>query len=1041
MQHRNDIQGLRAIAVILVILNHLQFSNKAFVGGFVGVDVFFVISGYIITSLLIREYSKNARDNSGYGWISLRAFYFRRVKRIIPAATFVILATVTTSYFLFNDIKAGWIKRDGFFASIFLANINLIQQKTDYFKQSISQSPLEHYWSLSVEEQFYFVIPFLILISVSFHGLKIGKVNLWWERRVMALLSFVGVISFLWSLYATSTNPQSAYFSTFARAWEIAAGSLLALYAFQIHKDISKKVANIVGVLGLIGILISSFIFNGSSRFPGYLALLPVLSTVALIYSGGAHSNSITSRLLSQKPLVFIGEISFSLYLWHLPLIVIGRDVFKITNNPGIIKFILVILTLLLAIFSYKFIETPFRNITVPQAWIMRSQNHNLIQLKLNVLFSNSKFRKSIVLIASLALFAFCYSFVSKVVYAKPVSNSLIVSNSSNFSTDGQDSQGKDQTQDLTNSSPQATNSSWSKKIADGLFLPTLPSNIQSNLSELTQDRAFSSASCSLVESIDFQAESNASVCPVGKRSLPLALFIGNSHGAMLQDSMAKVLNDLGYSEEGIFTSSCTISPKVIPLLNSSPVSKCKNFGEDLSRYVKKRKPTLIVISQAFNESLLSVQNQIAVQDSVKNFKKIASKIVILDAFPEFPSISTCISKSGELRNCKTSLKSTDIYRAINKDISRNSGANLISPISWMCYQGRCPAVIEGVLVSPDGSHLTPQFADSIVPLLKEQLSSTLTTSPKVKNSQNSTIQSIADDNNAKQKYLVDLKMWRGKITSSVGQFSTKKLSPPFKDTAGKDVFANPDCKTSFSISALSIKNFNPCVVRGGGKTAVFIGNSHARMLQSTVAEGLKNNGFSTYSISKGSCIIAEITPVVNGIPTKDCQEFRAAAVGLVTQLQPDLIVISEALGNSSTNFLPSGIQDVKGISHDSAKFWIEYLKGFSKIKTSVSKLVVIGESPHLNSNPVDCVNSLGDLSSACQGIPVDIESVVDTQKKMVKKIGGEFLDLRDWLCTTTVCPAIIDNTLAYTDMSHLSFPIQRKLLPIFEALILSWGL
>ena len=762
MKHRDDIQGLRAVAVILVILNHLQFSNKAFVGGYIGVDVFFVISGFIITNLLIREYSNNARDNAGYGWISLKAFYFRRVKRIIPAATFVIFTTVSSSYFLFNEIKAGWIKRDGFFASIFLANVNLIQQKTDYFKQSIAQSPLEHYWSLSVEEQFYFVIPFLVLLSVSFHGLKIGKISFWWERRVTALLTFVGVISFFWSLYATSTNPQSAYFSTFARAWEISAGSLLAIYCFQKHKEFGHRVINILSLIGVFGVLISAFIFNESSRFPGYLALVPVLSTVALIYAGGANSKTIVSKVLSLKPLVFVGEISFSLYLWHLPLIVIGSEVFQISKNSGINKSILVAVTFLLAVFSFKYIETPFRNIPVPQKWLKAPKNHNFFQTKIDVFFASAKARRYLAVLSSLLIFAMSYSVVSKIVYAKPAAETELaiefVPTPSEFDsrisppeldlnseTSDPFSLPADSSNSLTEAVPKSSsseipNTTWINKIKGGLQLAKAPSNVLSNISTLAVNKEFSSDSCRKIELKDFQSKSEAVYCVNTSAEKPLALFIGNSHGAMLQDAMGKVLNDLGYSQEGIFTSSCTISPRVIPFLNSTPVNKCKSFADDLALYVKKKKPSLIIISEALKVSVLNEAGKAVMgvqargflssnlQSSLKSFRATTEKIILLDQFPQLPNVSTCMGAGGELNKCISTTTDTNIYREINKNLAQSSSIPLISPLDWLCYQGRCPAIIDGVLVSPDGSHITPEFAKLITPLLKKQIALALKT-------------------------------------------------------------------------------------------------------------------------------------------------------------------------------------------------------------------------------------------------------------------------------------------------------------------------
>jgi hypothetical protein len=265
-----------------------------------------------------------------------------------------------------------------------------------------------------------------------------------------------------------------------------------------------------------------------------------------------------------------------------------------------------------------------------------------------------------------------------------------------------------------------------------------MPSDMFSNLSTLAVDRAFSSSSCHNTTSADFRAASDITFCKSEITDAPLALFIGNSHGAMLQDAMAESLNELGYSVDGIFTSSCTISPHLIPVLNNLQLAKCKFFGEDIAHYIAKTKPALTVVSQDLRASFLNtsgapvfgVQSEdILVSNLEKTFKSLrnyTSRVVLLDAFPQFPNVIKCIGPTGHMNNCVTRTEDTGIYRSINKAISDETGAALISPLTWVCYSNRCPAIISDTLVSPDGSHVTPEFALLLKPQLKQSLMNVL---------------------------------------------------------------------------------------------------------------------------------------------------------------------------------------------------------------------------------------------------------------------------------------------------------------------------
>ena len=207
MKFRPDIEGLRAIAVTLVILSHLEITG--FKGGFVGVDIFFVISGYLITGLITSEFAKKESAQPGTGWVSLRTFYFRRVKRIVPASFLVLTATTIASFLLLNSIRAKAVLNDSIWAALFGANIHFIRIATDYFQQGAATSPVQHYWSLAVEEQFYLIVPALFILAINLTRFKFLPSTIGWKFRIRTMFSLIVLSSFIWSIFATSSSPAS----------------------------------------------------------------------------------------------------------------------------------------------------------------------------------------------------------------------------------------------------------------------------------------------------------------------------------------------------------------------------------------------------------------------------------------------------------------------------------------------------------------------------------------------------------------------------------------------------------------------------------------------------------------------------------------------------------------------------------------------------------------------------------------------------------------------------------------------------------------
>src|SRR5271168_4832733 len=308
---RPDIEGMRAVAVGLVVLYH--GFHAPFTGGFVGVDVFFVVSGFLITGLLLHEKARTER-------ISISRFYARRVRRILPAATLVVLATVFATYYWLGFIAGNQIAGDAKWTAVFAANIHFGLLGTDYLGSQLPPSPLQHMWSLGVEEQFYLLWP----------GIFLGLVLLVRGRRhrtalAVALVGLI-VVSLAWSVIQTSSNATWAYFSPLTRAWELALGALIAVVGPAAVSRVPTWVCQVAALLGLAGIVVSALTLTSSMPYPGWAVAIPVVSSALLIWAGCGNPQTVIGRALSVRPMQWFGARSYSLYLWHWPILMIAAQ-------------------------------------------------------------------------------------------------------------------------------------------------------------------------------------------------------------------------------------------------------------------------------------------------------------------------------------------------------------------------------------------------------------------------------------------------------------------------------------------------------------------------------------------------------------------------------------------------------------------------------------------------------------------------------------------------------------------------------------------
>lgn len=342
---RPDIEGLRAVAVGTVLLYHAGIPFMP--GGFIGVDVFFVISGFLITGVILGEMRSTGR-------VRLRTFYIRRAKRLLPA-TMLVLGSVGALSYLFLP-KTRWIATGGDIVASALYGVNwrLADRAVDYLSADKAPSAVQHFWSLSVEEQFYFVWPFLLLLATA--RARRRKRSL--DRPLLIAMFLIFVPSLAWSIYLTAANPERAYFVTTTRMWELALGGGLAIVIAHTER-FPRWFAFTLGWVGLGTILATAVILTTSVPFPGAVALVPTLGAAAVIASGRAAGACGPVMLLGRRPMVFMGGLSYSLYLWHWPLLVISGTY---QGEKGVALGVTVaVLSIVPAYLAFRLVENPIR--------------------------------------------------------------------------------------------------------------------------------------------------------------------------------------------------------------------------------------------------------------------------------------------------------------------------------------------------------------------------------------------------------------------------------------------------------------------------------------------------------------------------------------------------------------------------------------------------------------------------------------------------------------------------------------------------------
>ena len=336
-RYRADIDGLRAVAVIAVILFHADVDY--FSGGYVGVDVFFVISGFLITGIILSEIET--------GRFTIAGFYERRIRRIFPALFTVMIAGLAVGSFVLLPADFADFGAEVASMTLFVSNFHFANS-SGYFDGASELKPLLHTWSLAVEEQFYIFFPVVLVALERFA-----------KQRKTPVIAFILAASLLLSIWTVEADPVAAFYLAPSRVWELMIGALLAMGSVPVIRD--RRLRELTSMAGLMLILSAVLVFSDSTPFPGKAALVPCLGTALIIHAGASGTTSV-GRILSLRPVVFIGLISYSLYLWHWILLVFCRQYFAVVNLPPHITAAALLISLVVSILSWRFVERVFRD-------------------------------------------------------------------------------------------------------------------------------------------------------------------------------------------------------------------------------------------------------------------------------------------------------------------------------------------------------------------------------------------------------------------------------------------------------------------------------------------------------------------------------------------------------------------------------------------------------------------------------------------------------------------------------------------------------
>jgi peptidoglycan/LPS O-acetylase OafA/YrhL len=662
---RPDVEGLRAIAVAMVLLYHVGFGWAS--GGFAGVDVFFVISGFLITSQL-------ATEADATGTVSLTQFYARRAKRIFPAAALVLLATIGLALAFIPKTRWAEIGGDVFSSAAYFTNWRLASRSVDYLAEDSTPSPVQHFWSLAVEEQYYIVWPLLIV-----GGLFVARRWLRPRTILWILLGLLALPSLAYSVYLTQLEPGTAYFVTPTRMWELAIGGAVALGAHY-WPQIPPKIALALGWSGLAGIVVATFFVTAETAWPGYAASLPTLGTAAVIVGGSAAGARGPVAVLGTAPFRWVGGISYSLYLWHWPLILVATA--ALGTLPTHYGLALIALSVVLAWVTLKLVENPIRYSST-----MSANPKYALSSGLNFSFLGAS--------AGLGLML--------------------------FASAGAGTAGASSAKGAAVLAERPRNDPAGAPVDNVPWMTPLPTMATQDVPDLYGDGC----------QVGFSA-SKDKPCVYGRKDGKLTIaLVGDSKIGQWLPALQILAEKNDWRILVETKSACGFnSGKMI--YKGKPYTACFKWNRAaLKSLLGPNKPDVVLTSQgrsAVSEAGASSEAEpemvAALQDWWKKLQKAGVKVIALADNPA-PSknVYECATEHPDkLTLCAFPRNEGRGTPALRQAVAKTPGTSFIDLTDAICPTDKCAPVIGNVLVYRQGSHLTKTYVETLAPRLEREL-------------------------------------------------------------------------------------------------------------------------------------------------------------------------------------------------------------------------------------------------------------------------------------------------------------------------------
>jgi peptidoglycan/LPS O-acetylase OafA/YrhL len=661
------VEGLRAVAVLLVMLYHAGMGFLP--GGFIGVDVFFVISGFLITGLLVAELDESGR-------LDLTRFFARRVRRLLPAATVVLVATLTAAWLIVPPLRWRTVAIDGLASALWSGNIRFALTQYDYLTANDAPSPFLHFWSLGVEEQFYLFWP--VILSLSF-----ALLWRWFSARatVAIVASLTLAVSFLTSLNLSGSQQPFAFFLLPARAWELAAGALLAA-VFPFVERMYHHLRNAVGVLGLLVITTCAVLYDSTLRWPGFAAVLPVVATLAILVSTG-----LSAWLLSLRPLLAIGRWSYSLYLWHWPVLVLAP--IALGRPLTVIEALLALMvSSFCAVICYRLVENPLRShrLLVSTAW------------------------RSFALGCALMVAS---SVTATALTIAPLPRAPVTATTA------------------ASGVPLDKEISFEQLLTASDTVSSVPADLTPALRDAEDDR-FS------IDLGDCFASNLDDTAPVGGcyfgdlGSTRTIALIGDSHAAQWTAALLEIARNEGFRLLILAKSAC---PPVQLLRSSATLGsfpECRRWNTSVMERLRADRPDITLLAgysgYAIERRLDPYDHRLSAWGKTLDQLAAFTKPILIADTP-YPDHDVPVCLSANMDNPGACIRSRDAMtnalpgRSAELDAARSRRVPVVETFDLVCPTPQCPVIVGNILVYRDESHISAAFARWLARPLAAKLS------------------------------------------------------------------------------------------------------------------------------------------------------------------------------------------------------------------------------------------------------------------------------------------------------------------------------